>query len=239
MTDLLENETTDTEETTEIPAKFVDPETGAVNVGSLVNSYKALEKKLSGMVPAPDTEEGRARINKMTGVPDRAEDYCINCEHGLFTEDPDVNKKLLEKGFTNDQAQAVYDIAAERFVPLVAEMAGEFKAEREVERLIAAFGGADRWKEVSRQLLAFGQKNLPAEVLESMSGSFEGVMMLYKMMKSRDPDIARVSDGAEAAGGANEKDLQSMMRDPRYWRDKDPQFVAKVTEGFKRVYEGA
>ncbi len=27
-----------------------------------------------------------------------------------------------------------------------------------------------------------------------------------------------------------------MMRDPKYWRDKDPAFVAKVTEGFKSVY---
>jgi hypothetical protein len=27
-----------------------------------------------------------------------------------------------------------------------------------------------------------------------------------------------------------------MMRDPKYWRDQDPSFIAKVTEGFKRMY---
>jgi hypothetical protein len=27
-----------------------------------------------------------------------------------------------------------------------------------------------------------------------------------------------------------------MMRDPRYWRDRDPAFIAQVTEGFKRLY---
>jgi len=27
-----------------------------------------------------------------------------------------------------------------------------------------------------------------------------------------------------------------MMRDPKYWREKDPSFVAKVTEGFERMY---
>jgi hypothetical protein len=29
-----------------------------------------------------------------------------------------------------------------------------------------------------------------------------------------------------------------MMRDPKYWRDKDPSYVAKVTEGFKKMYGG-
>ena len=27
-----------------------------------------------------------------------------------------------------------------------------------------------------------------------------------------------------------------MMRDPRYWRERDPGFVAQVTEGFQRLY---
>ena len=31
-------------------------------------------------------------------------------------------------------------------------------------------------------------------------------------------------------------DLQAMMSDPKYWRDKDPSFIAKVTEGFQRLY---
>ena len=27
-----------------------------------------------------------------------------------------------------------------------------------------------------------------------------------------------------------------MMRDPRYWRERDATFVAQVTEGFQRLY---
>jgi hypothetical protein len=27
-----------------------------------------------------------------------------------------------------------------------------------------------------------------------------------------------------------------MMRDPRYWRERDPSFIAQVTEGFQRLY---
>jgi len=37
-------------------------------------------------------------------------------------------------------------------------------------------------------------------------------------------------------GGVDDKELSSMMRDPKYWREKDPAFVAKVTQGFQRLY---
>lgn len=33
-------------------------------------------------------------------------------------------------------------------------------------------------------------------------------------------------------------ELQYMMRDPKYWRDQDPSFIAKVTEGFQKLYGG-
>lgn len=33
----------------------------------------------------------------------------------------------------------------------------------------------------------------------------------------------------------NQMSIDEMMRDPRYWRDKDPAFVAKVTEEFQRM----
>ena len=39
-----------------------------------------------------------------------------------------------------------------------------------------------------------------------------------------------------SASGTDEKDLQSMMRDPKYWRDKDPAYIAKVTAGFEKIY---
>ncbi|MDF1750832.1 MAG: hypothetical protein P1V34_18360 [Alphaproteobacteria bacterium] len=37
-----------------------------------------------------------------------------------------------------------------------------------------------------------------------------------------------------------EQQLRQMMRDPRYWRDRDPQVLNAVSEGFKQLYpEGA
>ncbi len=77
----------------------------------------------------------------------------------------------------------VYDLAAERLVPMILELSADFKADREVEKLTAAFGGPQTWQEMSRQLLAYGKKTLPPDVLTNLSSSYEGVMALYRMMK--------------------------------------------------------
>jgi hypothetical protein len=74
MTDLLTNE---------IPDKFKDTETGELKTDVLLRSYKELEKKLS-TVPS---------------VPKSHEEYCIDCSHGMFTPDDDVNRRMHAKGF--------------------------------------------------------------------------------------------------------------------------------------------
>lgn len=202
----------------EIPEKFKDPESGDVRLDALIQSYKELEKKLS------------SRGNNAPKSPD---EYCIDCSHGLFEPDSEINTALHGKGFSQDQAQTVYDLAASRMVPMLSQIAGEFRADREIEKLVDHFGGPEKWKEISRQLLAFGQKNMPADVLDNLASSYEGVLALHRMMKSEEPGLQK---RGQKVDGLNETDLTSMMRDPRYWRDKDPSFVAKVTEGFQSVY---
>jgi len=201
----------------EIPSKFKDPDTGEVNMQGLMQSYKELEKKFS----------------QSPSVPQSADDYDVNCDHGFFDIDQEMNQKLHEKGFSNEQVQFVYDLAAERMVPMAIEMASDFQAEREVEKLVEHFGGPEKWKEVSNQLLKFGQKTMPEDVLDSLSSSYEGVIALYNMMQGNEPAISKVSDSKSATA---DTDLQSMMKNPKYWRDKDPSFVAKVTEGFQKLY---
>ncbi len=116
-----------------LPEKFRDPKTGAVRLDALINSYLELEKKLSSSIPAPDTPEGKARLRAATGVPETPDGYQIDVSHGLFTVDPEVNACMHEQGFTPDQAQTVYDLAAKKLVPAVREVAHQFQADREVE----------------------------------------------------------------------------------------------------------
>ncbi len=212
-----------------LPDKFWDAKKGEVRLDALLSSYLALEKKLSTMIPEDDTK----RLQKVLGVPDKAEDYNISVPNDLFDVDHELNDRLLKKGFTEAQVQEVYDLAAEKLVPLIVEMAGEFRADREVERLVNHFGGADKWKEISRQLLAYGQKNLPADVLDGLACSYEGIMALSRMMKADQPSL---KGKGEPTGVEGETDLHAMMKNPKYWRDKDPSFVAKVTQGFEKLY---
>ncbi len=202
----------------DVPVKFKDPETGEVKIDLLVKSYNELEKHLSSKPTAPKT----------------ADDYCIDCDHGMFAPDSEINQRLHAKGFTQEQAQEVYDLAAEKMMPMVQGMSADFKADAEVEKLINHFGGSQQWKEISRQLLSFGQKNLPEDVLDNLSSSFEGVVALHRMMKGEEPSLQRIS--SNKSQGINADELTSMMRDPRYWKTKDPAYIAKVTQGFENMY---
>lgn len=202
-----------------MPEKFINPETGEIRTEALLKSYLALEKRMS---------------QKAQGIfPSKPDEYNIACPHGLFDADADLNEKMFEKGFSEEQVQLVYDMAAEYMVPMILEMAAEFEADREVERLEAFFGGKEQWEQVSRQLIAYGQKNLPHTVLQGLASSFEGVKALYRMMQDEIPQLSINSDPMNMG---SEKDVQGMVKDPRYWRDKDPEFISKVTQSFEQLY---
>lgn len=210
----------------QVPERFLDPETGAVRVDALLAAYLELEQRVAA-------GSDRAALLRQLGVPDTAEGYCVDCSHGLFEPDAEINGRLHAAGFTPEQAQLVYDLAAERLVPTIGEIASEMAAERDLQRLVEHFGGEEGWRENSRQLLAWARRNLPPDAVESLSGSYEGVLALHRLMTAGEPAALRPD---AAAAGESEADLQRMMRDPRYWRDRDRGFVAKVTEGFRRLY---
>ena len=188
MTDNLLNETSKPES---VPDKFWNAETGEVRVDAMMKSYAELERKMSNSLLAPDTEEGMERMRKALGRPDSAAEYSVDCSHGMFEADSEVNERLHAKGLTQEQVQAVYDLAAEKIVPMMMDMAADFQADREVEKLMNYFGGKEAWKQVSKQLMAFGQQNLTPDVFENLSGSYEGVMALYRMMKSEEPGLSK------------------------------------------------
>lgn len=216
-----------------LPDKFWNSEKSEIRIDALIKSYLELEKKLSNMIPAPDNDENRYNLLRTLGVPETPEQYSIDVSHGLFNPDTEVNTRLHAKGITPEQLQEVYDLAAEKMVPMIAEIAMDFQAEREVQKLVEYFGGEEKWQEVSRQLLAFGKRNLPEDVLDNLAGTYDGVLALYKMMKSNEPKMLK--DG-EATTAESEQELYAMMKSPKYWRDRDPSHVAKVTEGFQRMF---
>lgn len=207
-----------------VPDRFWDKNRGSVRIEALLRSYADLERRLE-------------ETSHLPGLPDSHEGYVIQSRHSLLSSDPEVNRRLHGAGFTQDQAQLVYDLAAERVLPAIADLAAQFDAERHLSRLTDHFGGEEKWAEISRQLSAWGRGNLPPDVLDALGATFEGILALHRMMASGEPGMMRGSAGDSEA--PTEDGLKKMVADPRYWRDKDPAFSDRVRKGFQRLYPGS
>jgi hypothetical protein len=221
----------------DVPEKFWDSSTGAMRVDALLKSYSELEKRLSQKIapPGPDaTPEEIALWRDTMGIPASSDGYQVNEPAGLGI-DPQVNEMLHKAGFTQAQAQLVYDLAAERLLPLIGEAAQAYEAERQVERLVTHFGGEERFRRIAKQISAWGGQHLPKPVFEALSTTFEGVLAMERMMAGTEPVMSKSSTPPSAP---TEAELRQMMRDPRYWQKREPAFVQKVTEGFRRLVGG-
>nr|WP_314076488.1 hypothetical protein [uncultured Roseococcus sp.] len=222
----------------EIPEKFWDAEAGALRVEALLKSYRELERRLSQRLAPPSEsadEEERRRWREMLDIPEGPEGYAIEARHELCGPDPEINARLHAAGFSCAQVQLVYDLASERLLPLIAEAAQQFEADRQTERLRAHFGGEERFRRVATQVSAWGRANLPPAVFEALAATSEGVIALERMMQGGEPSLAR---DAAAPAAMDEGELRRMMRDPRYWRQREPEFVRRVTDGFRKLVSG-
>jgi hypothetical protein len=221
-----------------VPEKFWSPEAGSLRTEALLKSYVELERKLGSMIAMPQDEhdeEGQKRLRRLLGVPETPDDYGIEGRSDLISPDPGINARLHEAGFTPKQAQLVYDLAAEHVVPLIEEAVGDLQTSRDVERLTSHFGGQEAWQTLARQIKTWGCANLSEDAFETLASSYDGVLAMHQMMQAREPAVLR--EGESSMAHVDHAALSAMMRDPRYWRDRDPAFVGEVTEGFKRLYD--
>lgn len=220
-----------------VPEKFWDCEAGGIRTDALLQSYLELERRLGRSLPKPENEDDAAGMDRLweaLGRPNAPDQYALRPSHPLIEPDPAVNQKLHEAGFTQRQAQLVYDLAAEHILPIVSEASTELAATRQIDRLKDHFGGEDAWRITASQIKAYAEANLPAEVCGALSTSFEGVLALHDMMRKAEPDIIGMAGSGQM--GTSEESLQEMIRDPRYWRDRDPTHVRRVTEGYRNLY---
>lgn len=202
-----------------LPDKFWDNDTAEIRFDDFIKSYVELEKKFGK----------HERL-----LPNSPSDYSINISNKSLGLDEEVNQKLFAAGFSNEQAQLVYNLAEEKVLPVIAELASEFEADRQLEKLISHFGGEDRWNEVAGQISAWAKQNLKAEIYEALSSTYEGVLALYSMLNDKEPKISE-NKGSRFERLTEEK-LKEMMKDPKYWRDNDKEYHKKIADGFKALY---
>ena len=214
-----------------IPEKFLN-EDGTLNTDSLVKSYNELEKKMGTMVSVPnaDTDDKtRERFYRAIGVPDDAGEYPTN---DMFDNDS-VKQKFHDIGLTCHQVEEIYAIANEFLSPLLSDL---FDAKNETSaysELKNFFGGEEKMNDALRAINTFGERFLPHDAFESLCRSPQGIQSVYKMMQSMEPDVQTQKNESEIL---SDDDLRRMMRDPKYWRDADPEYVRKIENGFKKLY---
>ncbi|MFI3241500.1 MAG: hypothetical protein R3Y43_02920 [Alphaproteobacteria bacterium] len=168
-----------------------------------------------------------------SAMPNSFKDYTIDYKSPLFATDDDVLERFYNAGFNNSQAQLVYDLANERILPYIQEMASEFEAQKQLEKLVQYFGSQEKFNEVSRQVSAWAKQQFEQEVYNALGSTSEGVIALYKMMGSNEPAINSEASFNEPV---TDESLTKMMQDPRYWQTKDKDYIAKITNGFEKLY---
>lgn len=220
----------------DIPEKFKD-ENGNLNTDILLKSYLALEKKMSNSIQKPSenaTQEERNAFFNAIGRPQKAEEYQINVSHALLGIDPEVNKELHDLGFTNAQVQKVYDLAEQKILPIIEDLATDYEADRQKAHLISHFGSEQKWNEVSSQILAWAEQNVAEPLLDALSTTYDGIMALYSMMQKDEPSVLQQTSDGETP--LDEEGLKKLMLDPRYWKEQNPELLKKVADGFARLY---
>ncbi len=214
-----------------IPKKFMNDD-GTLNTDALIKSYSELEKKIGTMVAIPDSEsdvDTVSKFNRAIGVPENFSDYPIN---EMF-DDESVKQKFHEIGLTSAQVEKIYTIAEDFLSPVLSDLFQSKEINQCESELEKFFGDKQKMADSLREIKMFGEKFLPVDAFESLSCSAAGIISVYKMMQSVEPNVKVDKNSTQ---NLTENDLKNMMRDPKYWREKDEEYIRKIENGFKKLY---
>lgn len=219
-----------------VPDKFWDEAAGQIRTDALLRSYQELERKLSARPAPPEIAPDRPPGLLSDGMED---DSLIRSDPAILPVDPQVNAYLRRHGFTEAQIQLVYDLGHTLLLPLAEEMRRRIRCRHDLERLDGYFGDPSKRSQACARLDAWGRNNLPQHVYAAMASSYEGVLALEKLAGlAVDEDEPKPLRGGRGSGPLGEGQLKALMRDPKYWRDGDPDIVARVRNGFRALYPG-
>jgi hypothetical protein len=214
-----------------IPEKFLNQD-GTLNSESLIKSYTELEKKIGTMISVPNEnsdEEVKQKFNRAIGVPENASEYP---KSDLF-DDEKLNEKFLQIGLTKSQVEKIYNIAHEYLSPVVSDLFNVQNETVAINELKNFFGGTEKMNDAMRAINAFGKRFLPRDAFDELCSTPQGIQSVYKMMQSMEPDVKTDKNETQ---NLTDSDLRRMMRDPKYWRDNDVEYIRKIENGFKKLY---
>ena len=214
-----------------IPEKFLNQD-GTLNSESLIKSYTELEKKIGTMISVPNEnsdDEAKRKFNRAIGVPESASEYPKN----ELYDDENLREQFLQIGLTKTQVEKIYNIANEYLSPIISELFSVQDESVAINELKNFFGGVDKMNDALRAINVFGERFLPRDAFDALCATPQGIQSVYKMMQSMEPDVKTDKNETQ---NLTDSDLRRMMRDPKYWRDNDVEYIRKIENGFKKLY---
>ena len=134
---------------------------------------------------------------------------------------------------TSKQVEQIYAIAEEFLQPTLKNLFQLQKQTSAINELKNFFGDDEKMNEALREINAFGERFLPKDAFEELCSTPQGIQGMYRMMQSLEPDVLTNKNTTE---NLTDDVLRNMMRDPKYWRDHDEEYVRKIENGFKKLY---
>ncbi len=159
-----------------------------------------------------------------------AENTNINFDNKIFEIKKRLQKKLFEKQFTDSDMTFLTKVMSEIVFDFIKKIQEEYNSLKELIKLETFFGGEKNFNEVAKQITMWATKNLPPDLFNNLNTTYLGVISLYNMMNTEDQSFIEQDFDKNFL---TENDLKSMMKNPKYWKDQDKNFVKQVTDGWK------
>lgn len=115
-----------------LPDKFWDENSGKINLEALLEDYNSMASRDENQIESHNRR-----------MPESYDKYEVKFPHPLLDRDDEIFRRFFENGFTNEQAQLVYDLANERVIPVLDSLASDYEAERQLEKLKRFFGSEE------------------------------------------------------------------------------------------------
>ena len=204
-----------------LPEKFKSPE-------DLVTSYTSLESKLGkGQDELRESIMGEIEQEAFANRPESSGDYTLPEGADELADDPNVDwwaNFAWENGFSQDE----FNEGLARMMPDQPDLEAESaklgdNAEARIEA-VALWSQKNVPTELESEIMRLGETAGGIELLEHFMGAMSDTSV------SGEVTAPTVLDKAE---------LESMMKDPRYWDNtrRDAAFVKQVDEGFAKLYK--
>jgi len=215
-----------------LPEKFERPE-------ELANSYQELERafysrkdQLRQQIISEINEEA------VSSAPISPADYDIpeveiNGMDINVSEDDPMLGWFKEKAHSLGMSQNEFDTNVKEFLHMQMTQGPDWNVESEAlgEYADKRLERVDLWAD----------KNLSEEAYAAFAGipaSAAMVQLFEELMELNGQPQFNMTSENQFQERLSKEDLMSMQNDPKYWKDKDPAFIAKVRAGFAQYSRG-